>query len=141
MGRRQIRDCPSVLQNGILADPESIFEGEWNPGSPESTDSGLPGLHLGSESVVSSTDSSPDGMAEVAGEPAHMSPHDSKNVRTTLSVWTRIFSNTEKKNLRFRKYPDMCGRGLRLSSEATSKTTRGVYAGLSRTCSLRNGHV
>ena len=31
-------------------------------------------------------------------------------------VWTRIFLQTEGKNLRFQKYPDTCGLGLRLEN-------------------------
>ena len=56
-----------------------------------STDSGVPGLQLGSQSVVRPTDASPDGMAEIRGEPPSISlTHDSKNIKTTLPCASRL---------------------------------------------------
>ena len=39
----------------------------------------------------------------------------------TLLVWTQIFLKTDKKKMRFQKYPDTCGRGQRRSVEDKRK--------------------
>ena len=50
-------------------------------------------------------------------------PYTCEHANTILirPVWARIFSNTEEKKFRFRKYPDTCGRGLIQSYSVDSR--------------------